>query len=196
MSLEAFQEMIFCSLLIQLAKEVKVPELLPSAFYDLSRYLPSQLAMGHLTTADGVVHHLPYDDLLKVLRGKEQAARFFSTFIVNELEGRAPSQWCLNRNDLHPATKRACQLAFEAITYELIRDVNGIVFNRNSDPLFAIADSFLMQTREDIPGAENRVVYRACESCRMEYGAIVDAMREDFWRRIPEWFELEVTNWG
>lgn len=186
----------FRSLLIELAKEVNAPELLPSALYDLSRYLPSQLAMGHMNTPDGITHHLRYDDLLKVLRGKEQAARFFSTFIVNELEGRAPSQWCLNRNDLHPSTKRACQLAFEAITFELIRDVNGIVFNRNSDPLFAIADSFLMQTREDVPGAENRVIYRACESCRMEYGAIVDAMREDFWRRIPEWFELEVSNWG
>lgn len=184
------------SLLIELAKEVKAPELLPSAFYDLSRYLPSQLAMGHTTAQNGSVHHLSYEDLLKVLRGKEQAARFFSTFIVNELEGRTPSQWCLHRNDLHPSSKRACQLAFEAITFELIRDVNGMVYNRNSDPLFAIADSYLMQTRDDIPGAENRVTHRACESCRMEYGAIVDAMREDFWRRIPDWFELEVERWG
>lgn len=190
------ETLIFCSLLIELAKEVHAPELLPSAFYDLSRYLPSQLAVGYTTTQDGVVHHLALDDLLKVLRGKEQAARFFSTFVVNELEGRTPSQWCLNRNDLLSSRKRACQLAFEAITFELIRDVNGMVFNRNSDPLFAIADSFLMQTREDIPGFDNVTIYRACESCRMEYGAIVDAMREDFWRRIPEWFELEVKNWG
>ena len=140
---------------------------------------------------------LPTADLMQVLRGKEQAARFFSTFIVNELEGRSPSQWCVHRHDSHPAVKRACQIAFEAITFELIRDVNGMVCNRNSDPLFAIADSFAMQTREDTPGVENRALYRACEACRLEYGAVVDAVREDFWRRLPEWFGLEVdVNWG
>lgn len=170
--------------------------MLPSAFYDLSRYLPSQLAVGHTSPIDGTVHQLAVDDLLKVLRGKEQAARFFSTFVVNELEGRAPSQWCLHRNELHMSSQRACQIAFEAITFDLIRDINGMVCNRNSDPLFAIAHTVVMQTKEDVPGMENKALYRACESCRLEYGAVVDAIREDFWRRIPEWFELEVPNWG
>ncbi|OBZ68175.1 Meiotic recombination protein SPO11 [Grifola frondosa] len=172
-------------LVIKLAREANAPELLPSAFYDLSRYLPSQLASGY-TASDGAVHHLPMEDLFRVLRGKEHAARFLSTFIVNELEGRTPSQWCLNRNELEHARKHACQIAFEAINFELIRDVNGMVCNRNTDPLFCIADSFLMQTREDLPGVENKAVHRACEACRMDYGAVVDAVREDFWRKIPE----------
>lgn len=97
---------------------------------------------------------------------------------------------------MQPGRKRRCQVAFEAVTYALIRDVNGLVLNRNSDPLFAIADSFLMQTRDDTPGSENRAAVRACESCRMEYGAIVEAVREEFWRRLPEWFELDIPNWG
>ncbi|OCH93111.1 hypothetical protein OBBRIDRAFT_372191 [Obba rivulosa] len=182
-------------LIIELAREADVPELLPSAFYDISRYLPSQLASGH-TPSDGTKRMLADDDLLQILRGKEHSARFFSTFIVNDLEGRVPSEFCLHRNDTVPSRKRACQIAFEAITFDLIRDVNGMLCNRNSDPLFAIADTFLMQTREDIPGAENEVVHRACEFCRMEYGAVVDAVREELWRKIPEWFELEVSNWG
>ncbi|KAH9949635.1 hypothetical protein B0H21DRAFT_727749 [Amylocystis lapponica] len=182
-------------LIIELAQEVNARELLPSAFYDLSRYLPSQLAVGHITSC-GARHQLGTDDLMKVLRGKEQAARFFSTFIVNELEGRSPSQWCLHRHDPHPLGKRACQIAFEAVTFELIRDVNGMVCNRNSDPLFAIADSVLMQTREDAPGVESTALYRACEACRLDYGSVVDAVREDFWRRIPEWFDVQVDNWG
>ncbi|KAF9808925.1 hypothetical protein IEO21_07690 [Rhodonia placenta] len=180
------------TLIIELAREVNAPDLLPSAFYDLSRYPPSQIALGHISEIDSRNLNLASEDLLRVLRGKEQSARFLSTFIVNELEGREPSDGCLRRQDPHSSIQRACQVAFETINFELIRDVNSMVCNRNSDPLFAIADSLLMQTREDVPGAQNRAVYRACEVCRLEYGSVVDTSREDFWRRIPEWFELEL----
>ncbi len=142
------------------------------------------------------MHYLTQEDLFRVFRGKEQAARYFSTFIVKELEGRTPSEFCHNRNELNPGKKRRCQVAYEAVTYALIRDVNGLVLNRNSDPLYAISDSLLMQTRDDMPGADNRSTHRACEACRMEYAAVVEAIREEFWRRLPEWFDLEVSNWG
>ena len=184
------------SLIIDLARQIDAPELLPSAFYDLSRFLPSQLSAGYTDHDTGSVHCLTHEDLFKVFRGKEQAARYFSTFIVKELEGRTPSEFCHNRNELQPARKRRCQVAYEAVTYALIRDVNGLVINRNSDPLYAISDSLLMQTRDDVPGTDNRSTIRACEACRLEYAAIVEAIREEFWRRLPEWFELEVPNWG
>ncbi|KAH9855195.1 hypothetical protein C2E23DRAFT_724571 [Lenzites betulinus] len=182
-------------LLINLAREIGEPNLLPSAFYDLSRYLPSQLMEGYVGP-DGVQHHLTDDDVCKVLRGKEQGARFFSTFIVTELEARGPTANCLHRNEVQQSLKRACQMAFEAVTFELIRDVNGMVCNRNSDPLFTIADSVLMQTRDDQPGVENKAAYRACEACRLDYAAVVEAAREEFWRQLPTWFEVEVKNWG
>lgn len=135
-------------------------------------------------------------DLMNVLRGREHASRFLSTFIVNELEGREPSQWCLHRRQEQVEHRRACQIAFEAITFELLRDVNGVVCNRNSDPLYAIQDAELMQTRDDIPGMENQAVYRACEACRAEFGAVVDAAREEFWRKLPQWFGVEVPSWA
>ncbi|KAI0743782.1 hypothetical protein C8Q80DRAFT_1106718 [Daedaleopsis nitida] len=182
-------------LVIGLARDTGAPQLLPSALYDLSRYLPSQLMEGYVSP-DGMRHRLDSEDLCRVLRGKEQAARFFSTFIVSELEGRTPSSLCMYRHELQPARKRACQMAFEAVTFELIRDVNGMVCNRNSDPLFSIGESVAMQTREDQPGIENRSAYRACEACRLEYGVIVDVARDEFWRSLPEWFELDVENWG
>ncbi|RPD63923.1 hypothetical protein L227DRAFT_496363 [Lentinus tigrinus ALCF2SS1-6] len=182
-------------LIIELSREVDAPQLLPSAFYDLSRYLPTQLMEGHVTS-NGEHHRLDIDDLCRVLRGKEQAARFFSTFIVTELEGRGPSQLCVHRNELQTSRKRACQMAYEAVTFELIRDVNGMVNNRNSDPLFSIAESMAMQTRGDQPGVENKVAYRACEACRLEYGAIVAAARDEFWRHLPAWFEIELKAWA
>lgn len=184
------------SLVIALAREANAPELLPAAFYDLSRYLPSQLAAGHTDTTTSITHHLSSEDLFKVFRGKEQAARYFSTFIVKELEGRAASEFCANRHELQPARKRRCQIAFEAVTYSLVQDINGLVLNRNSDPLFAITDSLFMQTRGDVPGTENKAAIRTCEACRHEYVVLVENVREELWRRLPEWFELDVQNWG
>lgn len=188
---------MFDSLLIALSREVDAPELLPSAFYDLSRYLPSQLTSDHLDPHREVLHRLSLEDLYKVFRGKEQAARYLSTFVVNELEGRLPSKCCQNRHELHPFRKRGCQAAFEAVTLSVLRDCNGMMMDHaHSDPLYTLADSLLMQTKDDTPGIENPATHRACEACRLEYGAVVKIVREEFWRRIPEWFELVVDNWG
>ena len=171
------------------------PHLLPSAFYDLSRYLPSQICADYTDPQTGITYSVSPENLHKILYGKEQTARFFSTFLVDSLEGRRPSKHCVYRNDVQPARKRSCQVAFETITLGILRDANGILLNHNSDPLFALHDSILMQTKADQPGVENKAVYRACEACRMEYGAIVQGAREEFWRRLPGWFELPVEYW-
>ena len=192
----SFMSPFLSSLVISVAREVDAPELLPSAFYDLSRYLPSQVCSGYKDPLTLVPHRLSSDDLFRVFRGKEQTARYFSTFIVNELEGRMPCKFCLNRNELVPFRKRSCQVAFETITVSILRDSNGMLLNHNTDPLFAIADSLAMQTKEDAPGSENTATYRACEACRLEYMAVVKAVREEFWRRLPEWFDLTVSNWA
>ncbi|KDQ57583.1 hypothetical protein JAAARDRAFT_177839 [Jaapia argillacea MUCL 33604] len=183
-------------LIINLARETDVPELLPSAYYDLSRYLPSQAVTGHSLPQDSTLHELSQQDLLNTLRGRECAARFLSTFVVNHLEGRQASKWCLYRLEQKPSRKRACKIAFEAITFEVLRDVNGVVCNRNSDPLYAIADTHSMQTRDDLPGSDNTGPFRACEACRLDYGAVVEAAREDFWKKLPEWFAVSVPNWS
>ncbi|KAF7321264.1 hypothetical protein MKEN_00646200 [Mycena kentingensis (nom. inval.)] len=241
-------------LVINLARAIDAPALLPSAFYDLSRSacrwfvecaprsalftlvgvsvsvlngmrsgagcskclrgaLPIQKAQQVQTalSADrapqttytfeiscidhqGISHQLSPDDLMNLLKGREHASRFLSTFIVNELEGREPSGNCLNMRLEDPAQRRACQAAFESVTFEILRDVNGVT-ERSSDPLFAMLDAELMQTRESQVSA-----LRACEFCRLEFGAAVDQAREEFWLKMPAWFgvesELELTGWG
>ncbi|KAK7692666.1 hypothetical protein QCA50_004299 [Cerrena zonata] len=184
------------ALIIDLAQAVNAPSLLPSALYDLSRYMPSQIVSDYIDIPTGQSYSVAPEMLSKILRGKEKSARYFSTFIVNALEGRTPSKHCVYRFNIQPSRKRSCQVAFETITMGILRDVNGIVLNHNSDPLFALHDSILMQTKADLAGTENNAVYRACESCRLEYGALVQEAREDFWRRLPEWFDLPVENWG
>lgn len=163
--------------------------------YDLSRSAPSEAATGVFNAQLGDYIRLDETDLLCVLRGREHAARYFSTFIVNELEGRAPSSWCLRRNDPNTLAKRACQIAFEAVTFELLRDINGIIGHRTSDPLYAMSNAEAMQTRESVP-EDNPSAMRTCEICRAEFSSAVLAAKEDFWRKLPLWFGVDVPKWG
>ncbi|KAJ6609880.1 hypothetical protein B0H10DRAFT_1812617 [Mycena sp. CBHHK59/15] len=178
-------------LVINLARAIHAVEILPSAFYDLSRCVVSETTAGY-TDSENVLHQLSQDDLMSLLKGREHVSRFLSTFIVNELEGREPSALCINGRDEDSAQIRACQAAFEAITFEILRDVNGVT-HRSSDPLFAIVDAELMQTRDDTQAS----ALRACEFCRLEFGAAVDQAREEFWSKLPLWFgiDLEGAPW-
>ncbi|KAG6918054.1 hypothetical protein DXG01_016710 [Tephrocybe rancida] len=182
-------------LVINLARAANAAELLPAAFYDLSRSSPSTCAAGYTCPLTTKTHQLSDTDLLNLLRGKEHSSRFLSTFIVNELEGREPSMSCVHRMELDVARRRVCQSAFEAITFEILRDINGTICQRSSDPLFAIMAAELMQTREDPLGRPNSVL-RACEFCRSEFGAAVDAAREDLWQRLPAWFGMDPLVWA
>jgi len=132
---------------------------------------------------------------MNALRGREHASRFLSTFVVNELEGREPSPVCSHRNDPDSFRRRICQTTFEATTFEMLRDVNGVVFHRNSDPLFALMDADLMQTRSDVAIGSLTLLHRACEPCRLEFTASVDAARENLWHKLPVWFNVNGISW-
>jgi hypothetical protein len=110
-------------LAINLALELGIPEVLPSAFYDLSRYGPSRILAGarpsppvfaatdpcaSRSTEDGATQkpqdgtqtqgdgkiHLSHDSLVRTLRGRELAQLYISTFLARALENR-PSATCL-----------------------------------------------------------------------------------------------------
>ncbi|KAF8902665.1 hypothetical protein CPB85DRAFT_95490 [Mucidula mucida] len=173
-------------LVINLCYDISAPQLLPSAFYDLSRSVLSDVVR------DAMPECLSEDALMDLLRGREHASRFLSTFIANHLEGRTPAANCIHQNQSLESRKRTCQTAFEAITFEILRDANGVVCQRSSDPLFAMMDSEMMQTTYD----SHRPHFRPCEICRSEFSAIVAGARADFWRRLPEWFGIEVSSWS
>lgn len=149
------------------------------------------------TANDMTVHKLSHDNIVSTLKGKESASRFFSTFIVKTLEGRDASKWCLNYDPEVPLEKRrACRISFESVTFELLRDVNGFVCNRNSDQLYAMAEAIGMQTRDFFPDHEKQPVFRACENCRQELSTSVNSAREEFWARLPDWFKVQTTHWN
>ncbi|KIJ18848.1 hypothetical protein PAXINDRAFT_70392 [Paxillus involutus ATCC 200175] len=180
---------------IKLARDIDAPFLLPSAMYDLSRCTPSDAATGIFKPKVGAYIRLDECDLMCVLRGREHASRYFSTFIVNELEGRAPSTSCLRRNETSPLAERACQMAFEVIAFELLRDDNGIINHRTSDPLYAITDAESMQKKEGA-SEDSPSFMRTCEICRTEFASAVLSAKEDFWRNLPGWFGVDLPEWG
>ncbi|KAF8160612.1 hypothetical protein B0H34DRAFT_745968 [Crassisporium funariophilum] len=185
-------------MVINLAREVGALELLPSAFYDLSRSNASEIATGYLPpgcSQRSETHLLSERELMNALKGREHASRFLSTFVVNELESRECSPNCLHRNERDPFRKRICQATFEATTFEILRDVNGVVFHRSSDPLFAIMDADLMQNRNESSNARLNLLHRACEPCRQEFTASVDAARDEMWRKLPAWFGVDLPSW-
>lgn len=175
-------------LVINLARAINAPEILPSAYYDLSRCAVSETTAGYIDSED-VLHQLSQEDLMSLFKGREHASRFLSTFIVNELEGREPAANCVHTHDDDAAQRRACQAAFESITFQILQDVNGIT-QRSSDPLSAIVDAELLQTRDDTLGPTS--ILRACEFCRQEFGTAVDHSREELWSKLPGFFGVEL----
>jgi hypothetical protein len=189
----------FCfSLIINLAQEIHAPELLPSAFYDLSRYPPSQVVRG-VTTGALTRQELSDADLLTLLRGRDHAWRFLKHFIINELEGRKPSDWCQYRNEETDRTRRACSFAFDELSSQLLRDIVGSMSD-HADPLLALFKADQLQSSPDGPADDDHHPHkrarRACEVCRSEFGALVDVFREEFWKKLPGWFGVHVENWA
>ncbi|KIK67489.1 hypothetical protein GYMLUDRAFT_238767 [Collybiopsis luxurians FD-317 M1] len=180
-------------LIINLARSVNAHELLPSAFYDLSRFSISHTAAGHVARGSKECHQLSEEDLFNILKGREDASRFLSTFLVNQLEGRKPSSDCIYlRAGNHPR-RRFCQVAFENIFYNVLRDTNNLVRYRSCDPLFSIMEAYTMNERDD---GGRGVILRPCESCRSELRVEIEAARDEFWQALPIFFNIQVSSWG
>jgi hypothetical protein len=179
---------------VNLAREVEAPELMPAAFYELCRLLPSVVATGYNDPFDQKCHRLAADDLVRLLRGREAASRFFSTFIVQVLENRRASDMCFNRHQPDPAMRDLCTWAFQLIMFELLQDVNGVITGCTADPLFAMQEVLNLQADPGTPDERN--MFRACDACREELVRSVHSERKKFWDSLPGWFGVEVASWG
>jgi hypothetical protein len=173
-------------LVLQLAKEIQSPELMIPAFYDLSRNIPSHVAEGVRSLGDNPAVHKPsHEELFFILKGREHGCRFLSTFIVTELEGRTLHEECTQR--------RRCQMTFESVTFDLLRDINGMLCSRNSDVLFAISECFSMLVEEGRRGGDWPSV---CALCLEDFKRSVDRARNEVWHALPEWFGVTIDSWS
>ncbi|KAI0372643.1 hypothetical protein BV20DRAFT_36101 [Pilatotrama ljubarskyi] len=194
-------------LVIQLATELGLDDVLASAFYDLSRYGPRKIAAG----ASAMPHLLPstlarfkarvgdksgpkeplqlsLDDLRATFRGREASQRFLATFIEKELEGRAISANCGNR---HVANGHHCRESYYFIMLNLLRSVSGIASGRDADPLFSLSQAVDMLSRTDFSDGTKQCGLRICASCKEDFALSVAKSRKQVWELIPSWFGLK-----
>lgn len=182
-------QMYTSSAIINLARRADVPELLPAAFYDLSRQPPSVCAVGFSDVNDCTHYRLSPSDLVLLFQGREAASRFLSTFIVQALEARGPSPHCLNAHPGAGASRvQRCVQAFQRIAQEI---VNATICGYAADPLFILKE--VLQTRAG-PG---ELRFRPCVSCAAELERVVEGARQILWDRLPMWFGVEgLVGWG
>lgn len=191
---------------INLAHELGLESILPSAFYDLSRYGPSKITMGVPATSPvfpipSVAHlssdldlnnlstvHLPHILLCHTLQGRESAQQFISTFVDKELTVRPISAGCTNSHD-HAG--RFCRESFYFIKLNILRSVGGIASGRDGDPLFTLVQAVDMLSRTDFSDGEKQCGLKMCNSCKIDFASAVGRAREEVWALIPGWFGLE-----
>ncbi|EGN97666.1 hypothetical protein SERLA73DRAFT_57744 [Serpula lacrymans var. lacrymans S7.3] len=173
-------------LVINLALELGLDAMLPSAFYDLSRYGPSKILVG-TRVPPPVTIHLSQENLCRVFFGREQAQRYIATFIDTELRERNVSLGCLNAGRFD---SQYCYESFYFIQLNILRSVGGIACGRDADPLYTLVQAIEMLSRTDFSDGFKQCGLKMCSSCKIDFAIAVRKARGEVWMKIPEWFGL------
>ncbi|KAF6755745.1 hypothetical protein DFP72DRAFT_807380 [Ephemerocybe angulata] len=197
-------------LLMELAIELSLPHLLPSAFYDLSRYGPSKIMAGTTQAAfalDVAASKEPMETsrersvvlnkemLVRTFKGREASQRCVSEFVARELENRSASPECANRGE--DGMSRSCLESFYFIMLNILRSVGGIACGRDADPLFTLVQAAEMLTRTDFSDGQRQMGLRMCAACKADFKTSVEKAREEVWRNLPTWFGMDdLTQWA
>lgn len=187
-------------LALELACEYRIAEILPAAFYDLSRYRPektpsitdapkqvpptysaSPAMMKSLTSMEKV--------LAPILHGREMGIQYMPKFIQEHVHRRSPSAGCLYRQDKDPG--RPCRDAFYIITHVLRRSISGEAGGRDADPLHTLTFAVDILGMPEVKLEEKKYAMNPCEPCKVEFTEVCTKARETIWSLLPVWFGLE-----
>ncbi|KAH6915867.1 hypothetical protein BKA70DRAFT_472051 [Coprinopsis sp. MPI-PUGE-AT-0042] len=184
---------------ITLAREVNAPELLPAAFYDLSRYSFSQIFEAQ---EEEPLYRSPEEpsvtlspaDLQRLCVGKEQTQQMITSLIqamgighpIRLAQSHSPHN-ILRRSSssgtvcMSPA---ACRKDFS----ELVQlATQHYLFDRERgchDPLYVAEELGQLKTAE----------VSECKACAKSLEAWAARERERIWRMIPAWFRLDLPD--
>ncbi|GBE86175.1 hypothetical protein SCP_0900520 [Sparassis crispa] len=199
-------------LVIQLALEFGLDALLPSAFYDLSRYAPRKILSGceisvlpfpppHPSsppepgappvTEEKISVCLSQHEVYTTLAGRETCQRYVAAFIDRELSLRPISAGCQNKQH---DQGRACRESFYFIMLNILRSVGGIACGRDADPLFTLLQAVDMLSRTDFSDGEKQCGLKLCAACKADFAESAAKAREDVWTQIPSWFGLTIED--
>ncbi|KAJ8502983.1 hypothetical protein ONZ45_g11260 [Pleurotus djamor] len=209
-------------ILIELAMELNLPFLFPAAFYDLSRYGPSKIAIGTIAPVVAPVSpqpkfvnpaneiiSLPHQLLVATLKGRELGQQYMANFIARELRDRPLSAKCENRGivSIHHGLSNGeagrvglndCYQSFYFIMLNVLRSMGGMVAGRDADPLYTLNDAIGMLTRKDFSSGEEgseMCGLEICDSCKAEFEKCAKRARKEVWSLMPSWFGIDGAVW-
>ena len=192
---------------INLAREVNAPSLLPSSFYDLSRYSFSQIFDYGESFEEGALQcPLSPIDMQRLSLGKE-ASQHAITTLIQSLGSHArtlmagPGNALAHHHNPYSQghnTHRTCKRDFSelvtlATQHYLFDHQRGC-----TDPLY-VAEELgqplydLSQLGIDRLGTSRRSLEQAeCHACAKTLETWAKKERERMWKMIPLWFRLDV----
>jgi len=180
--------------IINLAREIDAPSLLPSAFYDLSRYSYAQVFEAS-DEGPGDNHFLSPSlslaDLKKLTLGKE-ASQQAVTYLIQSMgnsqshsphHSTSPTMRSGGPSRRTCTSAAACRKDFSELV-ELA--TQHYLFDRErgcGDPLY-VAEELGQLKGADLSASE-------CKACAKSLEAWATKEREKIWKAIPSWFRLE-----
>jgi hypothetical protein len=188
--------------MINLARELdQLSFVLPSAFYDLSRYGPRKIVSGTIAPSPldfadppspslPTVAQLSTEDMVQVLTGREHGQRYMISFFEHTLINPPISPHCFNGQTDH---SQSCRQACYFVMLNTFRSVGGISFGRDADPLFTLLQTEGLLDRTDFNDGMDpkvRCGLNICSACKANFKKTIKDAREDIWRLLPAWFGL------
>ncbi|KAF9054388.1 hypothetical protein BJ165DRAFT_1337240 [Panaeolus papilionaceus] len=180
--------------IINLAREVDVPSLLPSAFYDLSRHSFSQIlepSEDDSLYRDKRQPRLLPTDMQRLCLGKEMSQQMVTSLIHSMGAGhiRHSQQHSGHSHSRKPSSSGICVSA-AACRKDFMELVDlatqHYLFDRERgcyDPLYVAEELGQLKSAE----------FSECRSCAKSLEAWATREREKIWKMIPNWFRLETS---
>lgn len=180
---------------IHLAREVYVPELLPSAFYDLSRYHYPQIFEPGEDEPLGPASPTPTlcaDDIQQLTLGKEASQHAVSGLIQGMMHASQPREHrnsmlaCATSHYRRASSERvcvtpaACRKDFEEL---VALATQHYLFDRErgcADPLYVAEELGQLKSAE----------FSECHACARALEMWAARERERIWKQVPSWFRL------
>lgn len=188
---------------INLAREVDAPALLPSAFYDLSRYHFAQIFD---CDSDEPAWRCPLSpaDMQRLALGKEASQHAVTTLIrsmgslAHSLQGHAQGYHSQSHSHVHRTCKRDfSELVALATQHYLFDHERGCtdplyVAEELGQPLYDFGQPVSGEDYGHFGGSRRGVEQAECQACARALTLWSTRERERMWKMIPLWFRLDV----
>jgi hypothetical protein len=174
--------------LINLAREVDAPLLLPSAFYDLSRLSFTQIFETNDKESVSQAVGLSMADMQRLCLGKEAMQHTITTLIRNMGTGNYIRQQSTVHSHFRKASSCLSAAACRKDFMELVDlATQHYLFDRErgcGDPLYVAEELGQLKSAE----------FSECKACAKLLESWAARERDKMWKMIPHWFRLDIED--